>query len=56
MVENLVADHEGIVRRLREATVAAEELHDVVTAGMPTDRMRFHEKTVWMLRAVVAGK
>ena len=56
MVENLVSDHEAIVRRLREATVAAEELHDVVTAGMLTDRMQFHEKAVWMLRAVVTGK
>jgi starvation-inducible DNA-binding protein len=56
MVENLVSDHEAIVRRLREAAVAAEKLHDVVTAGMLTDRMHFHEKAVWMLRAVVAGK
>jgi len=56
MVENLVSDHEAIVRRLREATVAAEKLHDVVTAGMLTDRMQFHEKAVWMLRAVVTGK
>jgi starvation-inducible DNA-binding protein len=56
MVENLVSDHEAIVRRLREAAVAAEKLHDVVTAGMLTDRMQFHEKAVWMLRAVVTGK
>jgi len=55
MVENLVADHEAIVRRLREGTVAAEELHDVATAGMLTDRIQFHEQAIWMLRAVVAG-
>lgn len=56
MVENLVADHESIVRRLREATAIAEELHDSVTAGMLTDRMEFHEQAVWMLRAVITGK
>jgi len=56
MVENLVGDHEAVVRRLREATIAAEELHDAVTAGMLTDRMQFHEQAVWMLRAVIAGK
>lgn len=56
MVENLVRDHERVVRRLREATVAAEDLHDAVTAGMLTDRMQFHEQAVWMLRAVIAGK
>ena len=56
MVEHLVNDHEAIVRRLREATIAAEELHDAVTAGMLTDRMQFHEQAVWMLRAVIAGK
>ena len=56
MVETLVNDHEAIVRRLRDATVAAEGLHDAVTAGMLTDRMAFHEQAVWMLRAVIAGK
>jgi starvation-inducible DNA-binding protein len=56
MVQNLVNDHEAIVRRLREATIAAEKLHDAVTAGMLTDRMQFHEQAVWMLRAVIAGK
>ncbi|WP_340117515.1 DNA starvation/stationary phase protection protein [Pelagibius sp. 7325] len=56
MVVNLVADHERIVRRLREAAIMAEEQHDVVTAGMLTDRMAFHEQAVWMLRAVIAGK
>lgn len=55
MVETLVKDHEAIVRRLREATVEAEKQHDVVTAGMLTDRMEFHEKAIWMLRAVVTG-
>jgi starvation-inducible DNA-binding protein len=54
MIENLVRDHECIVRRLRGAAVAAEELHDVVTASMLADRMHFHEQAVWMLRAVIS--
>jgi len=32
------------------------KLRDVVTAGMLTDRMQFHEQAVWMLCAVIAGK
>src|SRR3546814_3420161 len=56
MVEMLVADHERIVRRLRAATVTAEELHDVVTAGMLTERLQFHEQAVWILRAVIGRK
>src|SRR3546814_8482833 len=56
MVGTLVADHERIVRRLREATVTAEELHDVVNAGMLNERMQVHEKAGWMVRALIAGK
>jgi starvation-inducible DNA-binding protein len=54
MVENLVADHETVVRHLREITDLAEELHDQGTADMLTDRMKSHEKAIWMLRAIVA--
>lgn len=54
MVAALARDHETIVRRLRHAAVAAEGLHDVVTVGMLTERMQFHEQAVWMLRAVIA--
>jgi len=55
MVDTLVADHQRLVRRLREATILADEQHDAVTAGLLTDRMAFHEQAVWMLRAVIAG-
>jgi starvation-inducible DNA-binding protein len=54
IVENLVADHETVVRHLREITDLAEELHDQGTADMLTDRMKSHEKAIWMLRAIVA--
>ena len=54
MVESLVADHET-VRHLREITELADELHDQGTADMLTDRMKAHEKAIWMLRAIVAA-
>jgi starvation-inducible DNA-binding protein len=54
MVENLVADHQTVVRHLREITELAEELHDQGTADMLTDRMKSHEKAIWMLSAIVA--
>ncbi len=54
MVEDLIADHEEAVRKMREVATAAEEKGDLVTTDMLTERMTFHEKTLWMLRAIVA--
>jgi len=53
MIERLIADHEAIVRRLREAAEIAEDLKDAVTADMLTERMAFHEKSIWMLRSIL---
>lgn len=55
MVENLVADHETISQRLREAANVADDADDLVTADLLTQRLAFHEKAIWMLRAI-AGK
>jgi len=54
MVEELVEDHEALSRLLREAAGEAEELNDFVTHDLLTERLAFHEKAVWMLKAVVA--
>ncbi|MDQ0456311.1 Dps family protein [Rhizobium paknamense] len=54
MVEDLIADHEAAVRQMRETAEKADEAGDVVTADMLTDRLTFHEKALWMLRAIVA--
>ena len=54
MVDHLAADHEQLVRRLREAALAAEEMDDLVTTDLLTARMAFHEKAIWMLRAISA--
>ncbi|MET0313022.1 MAG: DNA starvation/stationary phase protection protein [Hansschlegelia sp.] len=54
MVEELVEDHEGLVRLIRECAAQAEEFDDFVTHDLLTARLAFHEKAVWMLRAIVA--
>lgn len=55
MVEDLVSEHEALVRSMREATGHAEEGDDAVTADMLTGRMAFHEKAIWMLRATISA-
>ncbi len=54
MVADLVADHETAVRAMRKAGKAADEAGDLVTTDMLTDRLTFHEKALWMLRATIA--
>ncbi len=54
MVEELIQDHEGLARLLREAGAQAEEFGDFVTHDLLTRRLAFHEKAIWMLRATVA--
>ncbi|MDN2565403.1 DNA starvation/stationary phase protection protein [Aquibium sp. A9E412] len=54
MVEDLISDHEEIVRQMRSAADLAEDKSDFVTHDMLTERLTFHEKALWMLRATVA--
>lgn len=54
MVEELIEDHESLVRLIREGAREAEELNDFVTHDLLTARLAFHEKAMWMLRAIVA--
>ncbi|MEM1046710.1 MAG: DNA starvation/stationary phase protection protein [Pseudomonadota bacterium] len=53
MVDNLARDHEICATRFRECVERAEAVKDVVTADMLTERIAFHEKAVWMLRATL---
>jgi len=55
MVEDLARDHEQLARNLHDLIRVAEEARDQVTADLATERSAFHEKTVWMLRAVLAA-
>lgn len=57
MVANLLADHEAVVRSLREdLSACAEKLADAGTADFLTGLVERHEKTAWMLRACLEGK
>jgi starvation-inducible DNA-binding protein len=53
IVEDLIADHEACVRNMRETAVKAEDLEDIVTHDLLVAQMAWHEKTIWMLRAIV---
>ena len=55
MVAQLVKDHEALSRRMRELAMEADEGDDLVTADLLTQRLTFHEKAIWMLRATVAS-
>jgi starvation-inducible DNA-binding protein len=56
MLHALVADHEALVRTLREAVdCSGDNYHDAGTADFLTGLMEAHEKTVWMLRAHLAA-
>jgi starvation-inducible DNA-binding protein len=52
-VTMLCRDHEIAASTFREATKLADELDDVVTADMLTQRMAEHEKAAWMLRSIM---
>ena len=54
MIEDLITDHESAARAIREAATRADEKGDVVTTDMLTDRLAFHEKALWMLRAHIS--
>lgn len=54
MVAELAADQATIVRTARSVFPAADEAGDEPTADLLTQRMQVHEKTAWMLRAMIA--
>lgn len=53
MVRDLVEGQEVIVRTCRALFPAAEEADDQPTCDLLTVRMQTHEKTAWMLRAML---
>ncbi len=52
MVRILTQSHEAVIRTCRSTLVLAQEADDESTAALVSDRMRVHEKTAWMLRAL----
>ncbi|MBB4198933.1 hypothetical protein CCR94_15750 [Rhodoblastus sphagnicola] len=54
IVDDLLGDHETCVRAMRDTAIEAEGMGDIVTHDLLVAQMAWHEKTLWMLRAVVA--
>jgi starvation-inducible DNA-binding protein len=55
MITQLADDNERCARNLRHAVAAAENIEDVKTADLLTDRIGQHEENAWMLRAIVSA-
>ena len=52
MIENIVKDHETIVRNLREdAETVADKFGDVATEDLLIGILQEHEEMAWMLRS-----
>jgi starvation-inducible DNA-binding protein len=54
MVKLLTKGHEQVVKTCRTALAVAQKADDESSASLISDRMRVHEKTAWMLRALSA--
>ncbi|MCB1044211.1 MAG: DNA starvation/stationary phase protection protein [Acidobacteria bacterium] len=54
MIANLVKGHEAVIRTARSLFDSVEEAGDEATADLLTQRLQIHEKTAWMLRALLA--
>lgn len=54
MVKTLTAGHEQVVKTCRSVLSVAQGADDESSAALVSDRMRVHEKTAWMLRALAA--
>lgn len=52
MVKTLTHGHEQVVKTCRAVLRVAQAADDESTAALVSDRMRVHEKTAWMLRAL----
>nr|WP_280116305.1 DNA starvation/stationary phase protection protein [Vibrio cidicii] len=55
MVKILTQSHEQVIRTCREILTIAQDANDESSAALISDRMRVHEKTAWMLRAMLVA-
>ncbi len=53
MLQQLIKDHEIVVRQMRAIAEVAEESKDFVTHDLLVSRMGFHENAIWQLRATL---
>jgi starvation-inducible DNA-binding protein len=55
MIQDLVNSHETISAEMRDMATYAGDNGDVVTEDLLTERITFHEKAAWMLRALITA-
>ena len=53
MLENLLLDHESIIRQRRKDITTSEQFGEAGTTDFLTTVMEKHEKIAWMLRSFV---
>ena len=53
MLSNLVTGHEAVIRTARSILDSANHGNDQATLDLLTQRLDVHEKTAWMLRAML---
>jgi starvation-inducible DNA-binding protein len=53
MLRQLVTGQETVVRTARSLFPVVQKAHDEATADLLTQRIQLHEKTAWMLRALL---
>jgi hypothetical protein len=53
MIADLLADHEKLIRRLREDVKRGSDCDDTGTADFLAGMLRQHEHVAWMLRALL---
>lgn len=53
MITQLVAGHEACAKVAKKVIAATENANDEATADLATSRAQLHEKTAWMLRALL---
>jgi len=51
MLLNLLQDHEELIQGIRKQIALSSKLGDEGTADLLIQRLRWHEKTAWMLRS-----
>lgn len=51
MLKQLILGHQQVVHRIRDLIPAAGEATDEATEDLLVERLRVHEKTLWMLRS-----
>lgn len=51
MVDALIVAHEALAEDLRAAIAEVQEAGDEPSAGLLTDRLDWHEKMLWMMKA-----